>query len=230
MEDKTNENRIGDWVLYKNNQFIAFNKPAGIPSQADQSNDKSMLQLAEIYTKQKLHLVHRLDRPASGILLFAKTKKAVQAINAQFQARTVEKIYLAAVKEAPPIKEATLIHYIKKDKRSNSVRAFAHPQEGAKEARLSYRLLGSSTTYHLLAITLFTGRHHQIRAQLQAIGSPIKGDVKYGFKRGNRDRSIHLHAWKLAFQHPISEKIEHISAPLPQDPIWDFFTKNGCTQ
>lgn len=221
MQEQQKDQKIGDWVLYKNNQFIAFNKPAGLPSQNDQTEDKSLAQLAEIYAKQSLYVTHRLDRPASGVMLFGKTNKAVAAINEQFQNRSIQKTYLAAVKNKPQKEEDTIVHYIKKDARKNKVNAYDKQQKDAKEASLTYRVIGSSTTYHLLEISLHTGRHHQIRAQLQAIGCPIKGDVKYGFKRGNRDRSIHLHAWKLDFKHPISKKNETIVAPLPDDPVWN---------
>ncbi|MCI5080374.1 MAG: RNA pseudouridine synthase [Saprospiraceae bacterium] len=225
--ENNEEQKIGDWVIYKNNQFIAFNKPAGLPSQSDKTNDKSLAQLAEIYAKQSLFLTHRLDRPASGVILFGKTNKAVAAINEQFQKRSITKTYLAAVKEMPPKESDELVHFIKKDKRQNKVVALTEEAPDAKKASLTYKLIGSSKTYHLLEIELHSGRHHQIRAQLQAIGCPIKGDVKYGFRRGNRDRSIHLHAWKLLFEHPVSRKQEEVMAALPDDPVWNGFKENG---
>ncbi len=225
--ENNEEQKIGDWVIYKNNQFIAFNKPAGLPSQSDKTNDKSLAQLAEIYAKQSLFLTHRLDRPASGVILFGKTNKAVAAINEQFQNRSITKTYLAAVKEMPPKESDELVHFIKKDKRQNKVVALTEEAPDAKKASLTYKLIGSSKTYHLLEIELHSGRHHQIRAQLQAIGCPIKGDVKYGFRRGNRDRSIHLHAWKLLFEHPVSRKQEEVMAALPDDPVWNGFKENG---
>ena len=219
MSDETF--RISELVLYKNNQFIAFNKPAGIPVQEDKTGDKALINLAEIYCQSNLHLIHRLDRPASGVALFAKTKGALASLNEQFRERQVEKTYLAAVANKPEPEEGLLRHFLLKDARQNRTVAVEEERPGAKLAELSYRCLGSSEHYHLLEIRLATGRHHQIRAQLAAIGCPIKGDVKYGFRRSNSDRSIHLHAWKLRFRHPISGEWEEIIAPLPtNDPVW----------
>ncbi|MCB9052987.1 MAG: RluA family pseudouridine synthase [Lewinellaceae bacterium] len=218
------EFQIGSLLLYKNNQLIAFNKPAGLPVQEDKTGDKSLINLAEIYTKSKLNLIHRLDRPASGVTLFAKTPGALASLNEQFRQRQVEKIYLAAVQEKPQKEEDTLIHFLKKNSRNNRTQAFETEQPGSKRAELSYRYLGSTDHYHLLEIRLHTGRHHQVRAQLAAIGCPIKGDVKYGSRRGNRSRSIHLHAWKLRFRHPVSGEWEEVLAPLPDDdPVWQAF-------
>lgn len=212
---------ISTWILSKTNQFIAFNKPPGIPVQADKTGDKSLLQLGEIYCKTTLYPVHRLDRPASGVVVFAKTKTAVGWLNDQFKLRQVSKTYLAVVKNLPPNESATLRHFIKKNPKTNRVEAALDESEGSQLAELNFRLLGSSDTYHLLEVELLTGRHHQIRAQLAAIGCPIKGDVKYGFRRGNRDRSIHLHAWKLGFRHPVTEEKIELTADLPADPVWD---------
>lgn len=214
---------IGDLVLYKNNQLIAFNKLASIPVQEDKTGDKALINLAEIYCKSKLHLIHRVDRPATGVVLFAKTEGALIGLNEQFRERKVEKTYLAVVKDLPEAKEGELVHFLKKNGQQNKSIAFSEPVKGAKKSQLSYRHLKSIDRYHLLEIKLQSGRHHQIRAQLAAIGSPIKGDNKYGFKRGNRDRSIHLHAWKLRFQHPVSNVWEEIVAPLPDDPVWKAF-------
>lgn len=215
---------IGKLVLYKNNQLIAFHKPPGIPVAADKTGDKAMDQLGEIYCKSKLGLVHRIDRPASGVVLFARSENALANLNAQFREREVEKVYLAAVKQRPEQDEGTLTHYLSRNGRQNKTQVFSAPQKGAKQAELSYKYLESSDHYHLLEVKLHTGRHHQIRAQLAAIGSPIKGDVKYGFRRSNPDRSIHLHAWKLTFRHPVSNQQETITAPLPQeDPVWAAF-------
>ena len=226
--EQTNNQRptntlIGDWVIAKNNQFIAFNKPPGIPVQSDKTGDKSLLQLGEIYCKSKLFLTHRIDRPASGIVVFAKSKKGVAILNEQFQARTVTKTYLAVAKNKPKEDSAALQHFLKKNEKANKSVAVAKDVPGSKLAELTYKTIGSSDHYHLLQMELTTGRHHQIRAQLAAIGSPIKGDVKYGARRSNKDRSIHLHAWKLDFKHPVSKQDVHLVAPLPSDPVWDFF-------
>lgn len=215
--------KIGDLVLYKNNQLIAFNKPATIPVQEDKTGDKALINLAEIFCKSKLHLVHRIDRPATGVVLFAKTDGAVVSLNEQFRERKVEKTYLAVVKDLPEAEAGELVHFLKKNGQQN--RSFAHQElvKGSKKSILTYRHIKSIERYHLLEIKLHSGRHHQIRAQLGAIGSPIKGDDKYGFKRSNKDRSIHLHAWKLRFQHPVSTEWEEIVAPLPDDPVWNAF-------
>ncbi len=224
MEQHTPEFRIGDLVLYKNNQLVAFNKPAGIPVQDDKTDDKSLLALASIYTQSKLQVIHRLDRPASGVVLFSKTPNALVALNEQFRSRKVQKTYLAVVHEMPPEPSGELKHFVGKKTAANRSSASESEDPELKEALLTYRLLGSSDNYHLLEVNLITGRHHQVRAQLAAIGCPIKGDVKYGARRGNRDRSIHLHAWKLAFSHPVSgEKVELVAPPPAGDPIWAAF-------
>lgn len=215
---------IGDLLLYKNNQLLAFNKPPGFAVQDDQSGQKSLHALGEIYAKSTLHVIHRLDQPSSGAILFAKTHGALVSLNEQFRQRTIEKTYLAVVGVAPAETSANLVHYLRKDGRKNISRVATDESGGAKRAELEYRLLASSERYHLLEVKLLTGRHHQIRAQLSAIGSPIKGDVKYGFRRSNRDRSIHLHAWKLGFTHPVSNESVSLTAPLPAgDPVWDAF-------
>ena len=220
--------KIGDWVVYKNNQLIAFNKPATIPIQEDKTGDKSLLLLAGIYCKSKVHLIHRIDRPASGLVLFAKTPNALRFMNAQFQNRQVKKFYWAVVQNRPAEDSGKLIHFLKK--KSSQNRSYAYDEEvaGSKKAEMKYRLLGSSDKYHLLEVELISGRHHQIRAQLAAIDCPIKGDVKYGFRRGNRDRSIHLHARKMVFEHPTSgEEVELVSEPNLEDAIWSYFVEKG---
>jgi 23S rRNA pseudouridine1911/1915/1917 synthase len=214
---------IGELVLLKNNQFIIFNKPPGIPVQGDKTKDKALINLAEIYTKSTLYLIHRIDRPASGILLFAKNKKAVAQLGDQFKNRKTAKKYLAVVQNKPEFDEGQLKHYLIKNGKTNRSQAVEQSVEGAKEAILNYKLIGSIDNYYLLEIELLTGRHHQIRAQLAAINCPIKGDVKYGARRGNKDRSIHLHAWKLSFQHPISKEKIELTAPLPEDNVWKAF-------
>ena len=215
---------ISDLILYKNNQLIAFNKPAGMPVQPDKTEDKSLMDLAEIYGKSKVYLLHRIDRPVAGIVLFAKTLNALHQMEEQFRNGKAVKSYLAVVGQAPPKNADTLVHYLSKNGRTNRSEAFEEAAPDRKEAKLTYKVLSSSDRYHLLQIDLLTGRHHQIRAQLAAIGCPIKGDVKYGFRRGNKDRSIHLHAWKLDFEHPVSGEKESLQAPLPADPLWDFFS------
>jgi len=217
---------IGDWVLYKNNQLIAFNKPAGIPVQDDRTGDKSMMQLGSIYTKGKVELIHRLDRPASGALLMAKNKKSLAHLNEQFKQRQVHKTYLAVVSNKPETNEGTLVHDLLRDGRTNKSTAVPEATTDSKRAELTYRMVAESDNYFLLEIELLTGRHHQIRAQLAAINCPIKGDVKYGDRRRNPDRSIHLHAHTISFAHPVSGQTEKIIAPLPtEDNLWAFFAQ-----
>lgn len=215
--------QITESVLYKNKQLIALNKPAGLPTQSDRSGDKALLDIAEIYTKSPLHLIHRLDRPATGIVLLARTKKGLAILNEQFQKRTIKKTYLAVVKNPPAEKKGTLIHYMLKSQKKN--RAFAHDEEkpNSKKAELTYKVIASIDNYHLLEVNLVTGRHHQIRAQLAKIDCPIKGDERYGFKRGNKDRSIHLHAWKLEFRHPVTNDLVKLEAPIPDEVVWQAF-------
>jgi 23S rRNA pseudouridine1911/1915/1917 synthase len=220
-EQNQHDFRIGDLVLYKNNQLIAFNKPLMLPVQPDKTGDKSLLELSEMYCHSKLHMVHRIDRPASGVVLFAKNTSALTALHEQFRLREVCKTYLAVVQQAPAEPEGELQHFLLKNGRTNKTAIVAEDTPGAQLSTLRYRHAGSSERYHLLEIELHTGRHHQIRAQLAAVGCPIKGDVKYGFRRSNPGGGIHLHAWKLSFRHPVSNEEVTITAPLPEDPVWD---------
>lgn len=215
--------QIGDLVLYKNNQLIAFNKPAGLAVQNDPTGEKCLLELAENYVQHPLNLIHRLDRPAGGVVLLAQNKKALANLNEQFRQRQVEKVYLAIVSERPPADEGQLRHFLKKDAKTNKALVSDTEAPGSQEAILNYRYRGSIEHYHLLEINLVTGRHHQIRAQLAAIGCPIKDDVKYGARRGNPQRSICLHAWKLSFNHPVSNERQTILAPPPDEPVWRAF-------
>jgi len=217
------EIKISDLILYKNNQLIALAKPATIPVQPDKSEAKSLLDLAEIYAKTKLHIVNRLDRPASGVVIFAKNSKAVTKVNAQFQERTVTKSYLVVVGNLPKEPKATLTHFLKRNGKIKKAEVVKSVKEGGKKAVLDYEVLDSIERYHLLKINLHTGRFHQIRAQLGAIGSPIKGDTKYGFKRGNKDRSIHLHAWQLSIKHPVNGDLINLEAPIPDEVVWNAF-------
>ncbi len=215
--------KIGNLVLYKNNQLIAFNKPAGVPVQPDLTQDKDLIGLAEIYAKSSLFLIHRLDRPVSGVVLLAKTKSAQNTLSDGFRSGTVQKTYLAVVQNPPPQDEGILEHFIVKDSRSKRANVVKEGEKDAQKAILRYRVLGRSDRYHLLEVISETGRFHQIRCQLAAIGCPIKGDIKYGARRKNADRSIHLHAWKLAFSHPVDQSNVQITAPLPQDSLWQAF-------
>lgn len=217
-------------VLYKNNQLIACDKPSGITVHPDKTGDAAFLEQVEAYCKHPVHVVNRLDRPVSGIMLFAKSKSAMTALTEQFRQRSVRKQYLAVVQQAPAQPEGHLVHYLKKNEAKNTAVAYDTEQPGTERAELHYRLLSSSERYHLLLIEMHTGRHHQVRAQLAAIGCPIKGDVKYGFRRSNPDRSIHLHAWRIEFEHPVSGERVALEAPPPADPLWAALTATASLQ
>ena len=214
--------RPGDWVLYKDNQLIAFNKPAGLAAVPDKKGSPNLLQIAAAYTRHDLYPIHRLDRPVSGVILFGKKPAAQTAVTEQFKARSVAKTYLAVVGERPEADADTLVHFIREGK-GNQAEVTDSTDKTAKRAELRYRYLGSSDRYHLLEVTLITGRKHQIRAQLGAIGCPIRGDEKYGFKRANPDQGIDLHAHTLAFDHPVSQARVTLVAPLPETPVWEGF-------
>ncbi|MEL6836818.1 MAG: RluA family pseudouridine synthase [Bacteroidota bacterium] len=221
---------IGDSVLYNNHHLVAFNKPAGVPVQPDQTGDPSLLQLGSTYCKTQLQLIHRIDRPVSGLVLFAKRKDAMQALHEQFRNRTVRKSYLAVTAQAPTEEAGELVHYLRKRKGKYQAEVLDEPAEGTTEARLSYTCVAKSERYFLIKIDLQTGRYHQIRAQLAHIGCPIRGDAKYGFRRRNPDRSIDLHAWQLTFQHPRTHITEEVTAPLPDTPLWQAFAQSEFFQ
>ncbi len=218
--------------MYEDNHLIAVNKRAGDIVQGDKTGDAPLSEvvkqfLAEKYNKPGavfLGVVHRLDRPTSGIVLFAKTSKALARLNKMFAERKTEKIYWAVVKNPPPKMEGTLEHFLKRNAKQN--KSYAHQQKvpDSKKAILHYKLLKDLNHYYLLEITLETGRHHQIRAQLAAVGCPIKGDLKYGFDRSNADGSIHLHARKLTLVHPVKKVEITMEAPLPDDNLWQACT------
>ncbi len=214
---------ISDLIVYKDNQIIVFNKPCGIPVQKDKTNDKCLEEIASSYCKHPVQLVHRLDRPTSGLVLFAKNKKALAYFNKALQQQAINKKYLAIVKNKPEEKETTLTHWIYRDGRNHKARIVAKEHTKGKKAELNYKVIGQSDSYYLLEIQPTTGRFHQIRCQLSAIECPIKGDVKYGYKRGNKDRSIQLHAAQLRFKHPTSGLEITVNAPTPIDKIWAYF-------
>jgi 23S rRNA pseudouridine1911/1915/1917 synthase len=213
---------ISEHIIFQNHHFVVANKPAGMPVQADPTNDLPFITLIEQYCKVPLFLINRIDRPVSGLVLFAKTKADAAALSEQFRERTAAKAYIAAVKTAPSPPAAELVHFLKKGKKdSNASTAFAEQQPNTEKAVLHYTTIGSSTAYTFLEIDLQTGRHHQIRAQLAAIGSPVKGDVKYGARRANADRSIHLHAWRISITNPKTNERMTFTAPFPaDDAVW----------
>ena len=220
-------------VLYEDNHIIIVSKQAGEIVQGDKTGDVPLSEMVASYLKQKyskpgnvfVGVTHRLDRPVSGVVVFAKTGKALSRLNGMFRDGKVERRYLAIVKEPPQQIEGKLIGWLIKNEKQN--RSYSHDHEipGSKRAVLRYRLVADSDNYYLLEIELETGRHHQIRCQLSGIGSPIKGDLKYGAERSNPDGSISLHAYKVAFEHPVSHKTISVKAPLPDDNLWHSFSQ-----
>jgi 23S rRNA pseudouridine1911/1915/1917 synthase len=218
-------------VLYEDNHCIVVNKRSGDIVQGDKTGDSPLSEAVKLYLKEKYQkpgnvfcgVVHRLDRPTTGALLFARTGKALSRLNDQFKTKKVEKTYWAIVEQEPPAKEGRLEHYLVRNAKQNKSYAHDAEKKDAKRAALTYRKLLSSDRYHLLEIDLETGRHHQIRAQLCAIGCLIKGDLKYGAKRSNADGSICLHARKLVFEHPTTQEMIQVIAPVPNDPLWKWF-------
>jgi 23S rRNA pseudouridine1911/1915/1917 synthase len=216
-------------VLYEDNHMIIINKRAGDIAQGDKTGDKPLSDVVKEYIGEKynkpgsvfLGVVHRLDRPTTGIIVFARTSKALPRLNLLFAEKKAKKTYWAIVKNEPPKEKDTLTHWLRKNPKNNKSTAFAKEIEGSKKAILDYEVKKRLDRYILLEIQLHTGRHHQIRAQLSSIGCKIKGDLKYGFDRSNKDASIHLHARKLIFTHPVKKELLEIIAPLPKDPVWD---------
>ncbi|MDB4292727.1 RNA pseudouridine synthase [Maribacter sp.] len=216
-------------MIYEDNHLIAINKRAGDIVQGDKTGDIPLSEVVKKYIKQKykkpgnvyLGVAHRLDRPTTGIVVFAKTSKALPRLNALFAEKKAVKTYWAIIKNPAPTQNDTLIHWLKRNPKQN--KSYAHTKEvsESKKAILNYKVLKKLDSYFLLEIDLKTGRHHQIRAQLTAIGCPIKGDLKYGFDRSNKDGSIHLHARSLSFVHPVKKEPLNLVAKPPQDPVWN---------
>ncbi|HRH66154.1 MAG TPA: RNA pseudouridine synthase [Bacteroidia bacterium] len=221
-------------VLYEDNHLIVVNKLPGQLVQGDKTGDATLGDLIKDYIKVKyqkpgevfLGVVHRIDRPVSGIVIFARTSKALARMNELFREKKIQKTYWAVVKNKPAEDSGTLIHFLKKDEAKNKSKAYEHEVKNAQRSWLDYKLLGKSDNYFLLEINPHTGRHHQIRVQLAAMGSPIKGDIKYGFDRTNEDGSIHLHARSIQFIHPVKGDEIKITAPVPEEVIWRFFENN----
>lgn len=211
-------------ILFEDEDLIILNKPAAIPVAPDLTGDDSLIDITEDYCGHPLKLIHRLDRPSSGIVIFAKSKHSCIHLSKQFKERALLKKYLAVVNKTNklPTKislEDKIFHNKKKNK--SFIRSWM--EDGGQVAQLSYELIDSIQHYALLEVNLHTGRHHQIRAQLANLGYPIKGDVKYGFKRGNRDRSIQLHAWKVSFVHPVNNQTLNIEVNPPAEDVWRHF-------
>ena len=218
-------------ILYEDNHLIAVNKPFGVPVQPDESGDKSLLDYIKDYIKDEynkpgevfLGLIHRLDRPVSGVVVFAKTSKALTRMNDLFRTREVQKIYWALTKNKPPEEAQTLTHYLIKDHQKNSSKAYNKEKKGSKKATLEYQFKGRLGEKFLLEVLLHSGRHHQIRVQLAKIGLNIIGDFRYGYRRPNKDRSICLHARRLTFIHPVKKEEIEIIADLPHNSFWQDF-------
>ena len=225
-------------ILYEDNQIIVVNKAAGEIVQGDKTGDESLCESLKKFLKEKYNkpgnvfvgLPHRLDRPVSGVVVFAKTSKALERLNEMFRNGNVKKIYWAITKEAPQEHEAELSHWILRNEKKNKSFAYNKEVKGSKHALLHYRHIAASQNYNLIEVELKTGRHHQIRCQLSAIGCPIKGELKYGAARSNVDGSISLHARHVEFIHPVSKTPISITAPTPQDNIWRFFEEQHSAE
>ncbi len=220
-------------VIYEDNHLIAVNKTCSEIVQGDKTGDKALSKIVAQWLKEKYNksgnvfvgVTHRLDRPVSGVVLFAKTSKALSRLNEMFRIGEIKKTYWAIVKEKPEEDKAELIHYITRNEKQNKSYAYDTEKPNSKKAILCYEVIGRSDNYFLLEIDLKTGRHHQIRCQLAKIGCPIKGDLKYGSPRSNPDGGISLHSRKIAFIHPVSKQDVAITAPTPDDKLWKSFTK-----
>ena len=218
-------------ILHEDNHLIIVSKACGEIVQGDKTGDTPIGEAVKQYIKEAyakpgnvfLGVVHRLDRPVSGVVLFARTSKALPRLNKMFSSGEVHKTYWAITSEQPPQPEGTLVHWLVRNEKQNKSYAYDREVPNSKRAELDYRLIGRSDRYFLLEINLKTGRHHQIRCQLAKIGCPIKGDLKYGAKRSNPDGSISLHARSIQFIHPVSRKDIYVEAPVPDDKLWHSF-------
>lgn len=218
-------------ILYEDNHLIAVNKRASDLSQGDKTGDTPLDAEIRAYIARKynkpgdvfLGIVHRLDRPVGGVILYARTSKALERLNEMFRKGEVKKYYLAIVKERPPDDSGTLTHYLKKNEKQNKTFVYDTEVNGSKQASLTYTLKGRSDRYYLLDIELHTGRHHQIRAQLAKIGCPVKGDLKYGYSRSNPGGGISLLSHRIEFIHPVKKERMVITAPFPEGDIWKEF-------
>ena len=216
-------------VLYEDNHIIIVNKSSGEIVQGDKTGDTPLVETVRAYIKEKYNkpgnvfcgLTHRLDRPVSGVVIFAKTSKALERINNMLKNHEIKKTYWAIVKNSPKQSEGTLVNYLVRNEKQNKSFAYSIEKPNSKRAELNYKVIGKSDNYTLLEVNLITGRHHQIRCQLAAMGCPIKGDLKYGFDRSNRDGSISLHARCVEFIHPVSKELILVEAPTPKDTLWE---------
>lgn len=218
-------------VVYEDNHLLIVNKAAGVLVQGDATGDRSLIDFLKSYVKEKynkpgevfLNPVHRLDRPVSGLVVFARTSKALERMNTLFRKREIQKTYWAVVGKKPEAREGKLVHWLVKDERRNVVTAYDHETDQGQKAELSYRWLGEVNKFHLLEVSPITGRPHQIRVQLAKMGCPIRGDVKYGYNKYNPGNNINLHARRLFFEHPVRKEPLLCRAGLPADPFWEEF-------
>ena len=224
--------------VYEDNHIIIVFKESGEIVQGDKTGDRPLSETVKDYIKAKYHkpgnvflgVVHRLDRPVAGLVVFARTSKALARLNEMFRRGDIHKTYWAITKQAPQQPEATLTNWIVRNERQNKSYAYDHEVPGSKKAVLSYRVIGHSDRYHLLEVHLMTGRHHQIRCQLDHIGCPIKGDLKYGAERSNPDGSISLLSHEMTFVHPVSKETIHVVSPLPDDRLWKALAPEDVAQ
>lgn len=225
-----------DRIIYEDNHLLVVNKRSGELVQPDTTGDPALEEEIKEFIRIRdakpgkvfLGVIHRIDRPVSGIVIFAKTSKALARMNEIIKTRDIRKIYWALVEKRPHPETGELTHHLVRDGKTNKSKVYDKPTSASKEARLRYRLLGESTNYHLVEVELLTGRHHQIRAQLAKIGCPIRGDLKYGAARSNKDGSISLHARSVEFIHPVRQEPMRLTAPTPQaDNLWKFAESIG---
>lgn len=223
---------LSDRVLYEDNHLIIVNKWPSEIVQGDKTGDQPLAEVVKEYIKHKyekpgdvfLGVVHRIDRPVSGAVIFARTSKALTRMNELIKNHELKKLYWAVVRTLPAQASGSLVHHLRKNEKMNKSFVVNADAPGAKRAELNYQLLTSGNHYHLVGVELITGRHHQIRAQLSAIGSPVRGDLKYGYPRSNSDGSVHLHARSIEFEHPVSKEQVIVIAPVPpKDALWTYF-------
>ena len=219
-------------ILYEDNHLLIINKKPSQIIQGDKTGDKPLSEYLKDFIKERDHkpgnvflgVVHRIDRPVSGIVIFAKTGKALTRLNNMLKKGEIHKTYWAVVKNKPSREKGCLINFLRRDEQKNKAFAYDHPVANTQKAELTYELIGQSDQYFLLQVQLITGRHHQIRAQLAKIGCPVKGDLKYGFDRSNPDGSIHLHARSVEFMHPVRHEMIKVIAEPPSETLWNYFS------